>query len=365
MKRIILTVTNDLTYDQRMQKICRSLAKAGYGVELIGRVRDFSVPLKEEPYRQKRLFCLFNKGKIFYIEYNLRLLLYLLFAKFDAVCAIDLDTIAPVYLAGKLKGAKLVYDAHEYFTEVPEVVNRPDVKKVWEWVEKTFVPKFNLVYTVSQGLANLFSEKYKVPVEVIMNVPVSRQTTNEQLVTNNERYILYQGALNEGRGLEFLIEAMQEIDCPLKLAGEGDLSGRLRQLTQELSLEEKVVFLGYVEPAQLREITAGATIGINLLENKGLSYYYSLSNKFFDYIHARVPQVCIDFPEYRALNERYNVALAVKDCQPNAIKAAIERLLSDHTLYTLLQKNCDVCSVVLNWQEEEKKLLALYERLFR
>jgi len=372
VKRIIFTVTNDLSYDQRMQKICRSLSRAGYSVELVGRKRDFSIPLAPEPYRQKRLQCTFNKGKLFYIEYNIRLLVYLLFAQFDAACAIDLDTIAPVYITGKIKGAKLVYDAHEYFTEVPEVIRRRKVQKVWQKVEQTFVPHFDETYTVSEGLAELFEKKYHKHFNVIMNVPYPQNNPAPASVSlsGDERgapspFILYQGALNEGRGLEHLITAMQQIDCPLKLAGEGDLSAQLRQQVQTLGLQQKITFLGYVPPAELKKITAQATIGINLVENTGLSYYYSLSNKFFDYIHASVPQVCIGFPEYQKLNNKYHVALLVKDCSTPQISEAIMRLLKDTGLYAQFQKNCEVCSRELNWKVEEIKLLAIYERLFR
>ena len=371
VKKIIFTVTNDLSYDQRMQKICRSLSTAGYQVELVGRLRDFSIPISQEPYEQTRLKCLFNKGKLFYIEYNLRLLFYLYFSKFDGACAIDLDTIVPVYIAGRLNGAKLAYDAHEYFTEVPEVVRRPFVKKVWEWIEETYVPRFDLVYTVSGGLAELFEKKYKKHFEVIMNVPtatspsVSKARPDDQVGRGEEqdKYILYQGALNEGRGLENLIMAMKDVSFKLKLAGEGDLSQSLRALVRNEYLENRVEFLGYVEPKKLKEVTAGASIGINLLENTGLSYYYSLSNKFFDYIHAGIPQVCIGFPEYKMINDKYEVALLTKDCETNEIKAAIMRLLTDKNLYAELQKKCEVCSRVLNWQAEEKKLLGLYGQL--
>ena len=362
LKRIIFTVTNDLTYDQRMQKICSSLCKAGYAVELVGRERDFSVPLKAEPFEQTRLKCIFNHGKLFYLEYNIRLLIYLTFSQFDAACAIDLDTIAPVCMIGKLKGAKLVYDAHEYFTEVPEVIRRPKIQKVWQWVEKTFLPKFDLVYTVSEGLAELFHQKYGKQVFVIMNVP-SKQNAVVGTVQKQEKFILYQGALNEGRGLEFLIEAMQQIDGSLKLAGEGDLSNELRALVKKLKLENKVSFLGYVQPADLKQITANAYLGVNLVENKGLSYYYSLSNKFFDYIQASVPQVCIDFPEYKKLNDKYQVAVLTKDCSVDAISVALTRLLNDENLYKELQKNCEVCSRELNWEEEELKLVKHYGQL--
>ncbi|MFN8323815.1 MAG: glycosyltransferase [Chitinophagales bacterium] len=362
-KKITLTVTNDLTYDQRMQKIGRSLCAAGFEVELVGRIRNYSKPLTEEPFKQTRLRCFIHKGKLFYIEYNLRLLIYLLFCKTEAICAVDLDTIVPVFIAGWLKRVKLIYDAHEYFTEVPEVIHRKRVQQVWQWVEKTFVPKFHLAYTVSPAIARLFSDKYHTPFHVIMNVPVWKEKAIGE--NSHSNYILYQGALNEGRGIEHLLKAMQQIDARLLLAGEGDLSQHLRELAIQLKVEDKVEFLGYVKPDELRTITARATIGINLLENRGLSYYYSLSNKFFDYIHAQVPQICIDFPEYRELNRKFGVALLAKDCSVSEIKMLVERLMTDKSLYADLQKKCEVCARTLNWQQEEQKLTALYHELLR
>ncbi|HLP20274.1 MAG TPA: glycosyltransferase [Chitinophagales bacterium] len=365
-KKIVFAVTNDLTYDQRMQKICRSLSHAGYTVELVGRERNTSLPLSNEPFKQTRLKCSFDKGKLFYVEYNFRLFLYLLSQKADAFCAIDLDTIASVVSAAKIKRAKIAYDAHEYFTEVPEVIRRPKVKKVWQWVEKTFVPKVDLAYTVSPAIAELFSKQYSKKFNVIMNVPVlAQRTSSMQPTNNNTAVILYQGALNEGRGLEHLIETMHEVNAKLILAGEGDLSNALRLQVKQAGLEEKVEFAGFVKPEDLRKLTQDASIGINLLENKGLSYYYSLSNKFFDYIHAGVPQVCINFPEYQQINEDYDVAVLVKDCSPQEIKKAIERLLNDKEFYARLQKKCEVCSTSLNWQNEEKKLVAFYHELLR
>jgi glycosyltransferase involved in cell wall biosynthesis len=360
-QKIILAVTNDLTYDQRMQRICRSLCKAGYVVQLIGRQLSSSVPLKEEPFTQTRLKCLFNKGKLFYTEYNIRLFCYLLSQKADAFCAVDLDTIVPVYVAGKLKGAKLIYDAHEYFTEVPEVVRRPLVKKIWQWVERTFVPRFHLAYTVSQGLSDLFSSQFLRPFHVIRNVPYQRKLP---MVKKQEPgYLLYQGALNEGRGLENLLEAMPQLPVKLKLAGEGDLSASLREKAKALYLENKVEFLGFLSPDKLREVTDDAYIGINLLEPVGKSYYYSLANKFFDYIQSGVPQICIDFPEYRHLNRQYKVAVLVKNTSVCEIKSAVERLLNDKSLYSQLQLNNINAAAQLNWQIEEQKLLTLYHEL--
>jgi glycosyltransferase involved in cell wall biosynthesis len=158
---------------------------------------------------------------------------------------------------------------------------------------------------------------------------------------------------------------MPGIDAKLKIAGEGDLSASLRTLVSKLQLQNKVQFMGFVEPHKLQQLTRGATIGFNLLENKGLSYYYSLSNKFFDYISAGVPQVCISFPAYKALNNKYKVAVLVNACSAAEVIIAVNLLLQDKDLYATLRKNCEVCSRVLNWQAEEEKLLGFYERLFR
>lgn len=364
-KKIILTVTNDLTYDQRMQRICRSLYSGGYSVELVGREKPNSVALKTESFKQTRLHCWFHKGKLFYLEYNLRLFFYLLFTRFDAVCAIDLDTIAAAFCVGRIKRAKLVYDAHEYFTEVPEVVRRRRIQKVWQWVERAFVPLSDLSYTVSQGLAALFEAQYHQKFEVIRNVPYLKVPVQNEKVDIPPRFILYQGSLNEGRGLEQLIAAMASINCTLKLAGEGDLSEELRRLTVKLHLQHKVEFLGYVNPEQLKQLTSSAYIGINILENKGLNYYHSLANKFFDYLQAGVPQVCIDFPEYKKINGENQVALLIKNTSIHEIIPAVQRLLGDNSFYSQLQSNCIRGALKLNWQEEEKKLLSLYNELLR
>ena len=360
-RRIILTVTNDLTYDQRMQRICTSLSLVGYEVELVGRSMSTSTPLDKFPFAQTRLQCWVNKGKLFYLEYNIRLFVYLLFQKADIICAIDLDTIIAGYYAARIKGAKIVYDAHEYFPEVPEVIRRPRVQKIWRWVERTFTPKVDLVYTTTQTISETFQKEYNRPIHTIRNLPILLEMTNTPKL--DKPYLLYQGAINEGRGLEHLISAMPDIDIALWLVGDGDIKDQLKAQTQQLGLEGKVIFLGFKKPAELKVITAEAYIGLNLLEHKGLSYYYSLANKFSDYIHAGIPQVCVDFPEYRRLNEQYDIGLLIENLEQNTIKSAIKRLLEDKELYSKFKANCLVCRQELNWQTEEKKLISLYEQL--
>ncbi len=343
-----------------MHRICSSLQQHGYQVALVGRIMNDSKPLRDLPYAQKRLRCFFNKGKLFYAEYNIRLFFYLLFTSSNALCSIDLDTLAPGFLVSKLKGWKLVYDAHEYFTQVPEVIHRPHIQAFWEWLEVLLVPRIKNAYTVNKSIAALFEGKYKTHFDVIYNAPRLDETPLEN--NFSKRILLYQGALNASRGLEQLINIMPKLDAVLWLIGEGDLSEMLRKKVTEANLEEKVLFKGMISPSELANFTRQATLGINVSENAGLSYYYSLNNKFFDYIHAALPSIINDFPEYKAMNKSLNVGV-LTNCDEESMLNAINKLLNDEVLYQNLKQNCVIAANIYCWQKEERKLLEFYARL--
>ncbi len=361
-----------------MQRICSSLANAGYEVELVGRKLPHSKPLKTDfNFNQTRLTCKINKGKLFYLEFNLRLLWYLLRQKTNAICAIDLDTILACGITATLNNNTLIFDAHEHFTEVPEVTNRKITKTIWHVIGKIFIPKAKLCYTVGPQLADLLSNMYVNHFEVIMNVPVmvdavdkvdgvdevNRVDKVNEVDGENNGYILYQGALNKSRGLEQSILAMHQVEnIKLLIAGEGDLSRELRDLVVKEKLENKVQFLGFVQPADLKQLTVNAKVGLNLLEPNGLSYYYSLANKFFDYMQAGVPCICANFPEYQAVHKKYNCSVLI-DCEVNEIAKAINELLNNRNTYQKLSKNCILASQNFNWDKEEAKLLNYYKQI--
>jgi glycosyltransferase involved in cell wall biosynthesis len=220
-------------------------------------------------------------------------------------------------------------------------------------------------YTVCESLSEVFYEKYKTNFAVIRNVPNKRIESLISKSTKSDKIILYQGALNAGRGLEQTIEAMQMVnDAKFWLVGEGDLSLKLRKLVKDLNIEQKVIFKGYLKPSELPEITSKATIGLNLLENTSLNYYYSLANKAFDYIQAEVPAIHMNFPEYQKLNQAFEVALLVDALHPETLAKAINKLLNDKALYDDLVRNCLQAKKVFIWEVEQEKLLDFYKNLF-
>lgn len=358
--KIFFTVTNDLNYDQRMNRVCSAISEMGFRCTLVGRKLPDSADCKEKIFEQKRFSCFFHQGKAFYIEYNFRLLWFLLFNRFDIVYSVDCDTALPGFIVSRLKGKKWIFDAHELFTEVPEVIQRKGVQKVWAVVQKLAFRYADLRITVGNQLALWFQEKYGREVLTIKNAPAVQQDWPYE--PDTDRFILYQGALNEGRGLENLIVAMQQIPCKLKIAGEGDISDKLRSMTSELNLEDKITFLGKILPGDLPRLTARAYIGFNVSENKGLSYYYSLNNKFFDYVHAGLPSLINPFPEYMNLNRIFEVGLITGQNSQEITKNAI-LLLENEELHRKLSENCLKAREIWNWENEKVLLQQKLEHL--
>lgn len=361
MKHIVCTVINDLSTDQRMHRIADTLVHAGYQVTLIGRQLPDSRPLQQRDFHQVRLSCFFHRGFPFYAEYNIRLWIWLLFHSFDIVNAVDLDTIAPGWLSARMKGKKVVYDAHEWFPYCPEIVVRPRVQAFWQTIESFFVPRMDAAYTVSRSIASSLEQAYGIPFGLVRNMPVERKMPGLE----KDKYILYQGALNVGRGLEELLEAMQHLDFQLYIAGKGDIEDYLKVLITKNNIKNKVMMLGQLTPGALREVTDKAWLGVNLLQNLGWNYYYSLANKFFDYVQSGIPQITMAFPEYQVMNREYEVALLIPDLSVEAIISAVRQLADDPELYKTLSANCALASKEWSWSKEQAKLLEIYERLAR
>lgn len=359
MKRIIFTVTNDLNYDQRMHRIAGSLSEHGFSILLVGRKMKTSTPLAQRSFSQKRLFCFFHRGPLFYIEYNIRLFLFLLFQQADIVCAIDLDTILPCYLSSIVKGQKRVYDAHELFTEQFEIIRRPRIQKIWHWIEQFSVPRFKKGYTVNEFISNKLFQQYDAQYKVIRNLP--QLYSLEQRI--NEGYILYQGSVNEGRCFETLIPAMKYVNARLIICGNGNFYDQTKKLIESYGLESKIEMKGYVSPESLKAITQKAAIGITLFEREGLNQYQSLSNRFFDYMMAGIPQLCVDYPEYCQLNDQFGFAHLILDTDSHTIARELNKLLADPVLYVELQQNAMNARSVLNWEAESAKLIRFYNDL--
>lgn len=364
MKQVIVSVTNDITTDQRVHKVCTTLNEMGFKVIVIGRKLKNSVPLNRK-YTTFRFKLLFNKGILFYAEYNLRLFFKLLFIKKDILLANDLDTLLPNYLASKLSNLPLVYDSHELFTEVPELIERPHIQSVWLRIETFIVPKLKHCYTVCNSIANYYNLKYKTNFKTIRNVPFKR-TDNLNgkfpFTTNNHKIILYQGALNKGRGLELMIESMNHVNNAIfVMIGSGDIEKELFQQVKELKLTTKVKFISRITPEELQNLTPLADLGLSIEEDLGLNYSFALPNKVFDYIQAQIPILVSDLIEMEQIVKQYNVGEIILDRNPKALANQITAMLQKEK--GIFGKQLLKASNELIWEKESKKLIELFEQI--
>ncbi len=370
-KRIIVSATNDLATDQRLKRHCSTLHEAGYIVVLTGRLLAGSLPVGDRPYPARRVRHIFNRGPLFYAEYNIRLFFYLLFRKCDIFHANDLDTLPANFMASLIRRKPLVYDSHELFTEVPELSGRPVIRKTWEIIEKLIFRRLRYIITVNSSIAREYEKKYRKKIIVIRNLPFKYQIGNNLTSLNfglpeDQKLIILQGAgINKDRGAEEAVEAMQYIDnAVLVIAGKGDAVEGLKERVTSSGLASRVFFIPAMPYERLMKLTSLCDCGLSVDKDSNLNYRYSLPNKLFDYIMAGIPVVVSDLPELRKIVEKYGVGLIIEDFSPKGIAEKINLILSDRD--TEGRRDClRKAAEELNWDNEKKILISLYNSITR
>lgn len=372
--RIIVSVTNDLYTDQRVHKVCSFLHESGWDVMLVGRRKSSSVELPPRTYATKRFRLFFEKGPLFYAFFNLRLFFFLLFKRSDVFLSNDLDTLLANYCVSRLKKIDLVYDTHELFTEVPELVTRPRVQKMWLAIEKWIFPKLNRIYTVNKSIARIYSEKYGVEVKVVRNVSPkwesSKTFTRTELgLPENKRLIIIQGAgINIDRGAEEAVAAMQLIpsvlNCVLIIVGDGDVVPHLKGFVQLQQLEDRVLFYGRQPYERMMQYTKYADIGLTLDKDTNPNYRFSLPNKVFDYIHAETPIIATDLVEVKNIIEEHRVGEVLTPFTANSLALRIQFMLEHPERLEAYKINCAAAAILINWQNETDVLKEIYTPLW-
>lgn len=368
--RAIVSVTNDLYTDQRVDKVCNFLVDRGYKVLLVGRNRKNSLKLPERKYGMHRMQLFFDRGALFYAEYNFRLFLFLLFRKADVLVANDLDTLLANYLAKWFKPkTRLVYDSHEYFTEVPELQGRK-AKKIWEKIEGFIFPKLKTICTVNESIAEMYREKYGKEVFVVRNVsplwkPVNLLGKAELGLPEDKAIIIIQGAgINIDRGGEEAVEAMKYVrNACLVIVGDGDVVPQLKEYVADHHLGEKVLFFGKQSYQRMMNYTHHASIGLTLDKDTNINYRFSLPNKLFDYIHTGTVVICTPLVEVKRIVEGYSVGKVLETLTPEQLAETINELLEDPAELQQLRENCMKAKQVLNWEKETEVLKKIYPEI--
>lgn len=363
MKEVAVSVTNDLSNDQRVQRSIALLQELGFSVTFIGRQLPDSKEFKPH-YRTKRFKLPFRTGFLFYAAYNLRLFWHFLWRRYDLYFSNDLDTLWPNAWAARLYGKPLIYDSHEYFTGVPEIQDRPLVKAVWTKLEKMLLPQVDAMITVNESIADLYEAEYGLRPTVVRNISAQQteivKRNRADLNLPEEAFILInQGAgINVDRGVEEALLALHQLpeEVILLLVGKGDVLPKVKALAAEQGLSDRLIHRLPVPYAELLTYTAAADLGLSLDKDSNLNYRYSLPNKLFDYLKAGIPVLGSEVVEVKRLIERYHFGLSVAP-EPTAIAQAVKEIRQDPQRFAegrarALAEN--------SWSKEREKLRPIF-----
>ena len=387
MKKVISIVLNNFKNDSRVLKENISLQKAGYDVKVVAlweegfeefeNIHNISVhriKLASKNWSKNKFIQLFK-----YFEFMYKVIKK--YKKANIIHCNDLNTLPIGVIVKKFfnRNIKIVYDAHEYETEINGLTGIQ--KKLTKLLEKSLIKYADRVITVSDSIANEYVKLYgiKKPA-LVLNTPhykeiekkdIFRETFN---IDKDKTIFLYQGGLSSGRGIEILLETFK------LFKGEGR-----REKGEENSIQPCIVFMGYgelenlikeyskkynniyfhpaVSPDILLDYTSSADFGISTIEDSCLSYRYCLPNKMFEYLMAEIPVIVSNLPEMKRLVEKNRVGVVAQENTPQGLKEAILKAITMDKKE--LQSNIQKIKQSFNWEEQEKVLLDVYKELMK
>lgn len=410
MKRIGMFVWNTFTNDARVLRECTALSEAGYHVDLYC-LNDGNLPkLERHPagfqilrinrtpplesvlrrIRKRNPLMLMAGAGVFllfpwlipvlvllFLLQKSRFVRYALYNSFgiirmtraarkhtyDIMHANDLNTLPQAIFSAR--GAKIVYDSHEVQTD------RTGYGKGQGLFERYLLRFVDRTMVENDTRADYHASLYGEWPAVLHNypfyheeVPQPRSVHQEIGIKEDEPILLYQGGIQEGRGLERLIEAMPFVRRgTLLFVGDGKIKPRLQELAAQSPERERIHFIDKVPLDQLPSYTAAATVGFQVLQNICFNHYSASSNKLFEYMAALVPVVASDLPEIRRVVETEGVGLLVDVESPEAIAVAVNQIVEEDGLRQAMKERTKQARRKYNWDKEKHHLLDVYREI--
>lgn len=298
---------------------------------------------------------------------NRRMISLGLAEKADVYHSHDLNTLYIGHVCKTKTGAKLIYDSHELQTE------RSRMGYWWKrwalWNERRWLPYADALIVASPPWIEFIDDLYGSvpdPAVAVINVPettkvVARDLRAELDLAPGTPILLYQGSVQENRGIEPAIDAIELLeDVVLVVVGYGYYRDTLRDIVSERGLSDRVKFFGPIPNDELLHWTAAADVGLCNIVNASISYYTTLPNKLFEYAMAEVPVLGSDSPGIGRVVAETGIGEIVDPVDPQSLATATQKILADPEPY---RAACRVARERYNWDVESKNLLAVYEKL--
>jgi glycosyltransferase involved in cell wall biosynthesis len=367
-KSVLIAFLGNIHYDTRTSNLFETFTRKRYDTNVISfdwLTENFkSEKGKVSVYRLKK-----KSSLIFYFTFSFILAWRLFTTKFNIIFAEDIYTLPLVVLIGKIKRAKIYYDSREIYGHLAGLSKRKNIQNLLRQLEKLFIKLTYKTITTGEMDSKYLEKEYNLTNTIqIRNLPYYREIKNSfdfrsHYNLNKEmKILLYQGVILHGRGLGLLFEIMKDIkNCVLIIIGGGEFEQYYKDLSTEKDLNDRVYFYGKVEQKDLLHYTAGADIGLSVIENLSLSYYYALPNKLFEYILTGLPIIASNFPQMIEVIDKYKVGLCVSPENLNELKLTIQLMIDNEELRSTFRNNCLKAALELNWDKEIEKLFPSIE----
>jgi glycosyltransferase involved in cell wall biosynthesis len=359
-KKVCIAFLGNALHDSRIVNLTNSLIQDGFTVSVIS--FDWFISknsFSDKVYKVHKL----KKGKFslfFYWHFVILLMKNLIKTKADYFIAEDFYTLPFVSFVGKLKKAKIYYNSRELYAFLGGLRKRPILQWIVKQIEKYFIKKVDYVLTTGEMDSEFIEKFYRINnTIVIRNIPFFQSPTNvvdfrkQFSICTDKIILLYQGVLLEGRGISLILQVMRFVpETVLVLLGDGEQKGNIIKLAEEYNIIQRIFFVGTIKQNDLINYTAGADIGLSLIENISISYYHALPNKLFEYIMAGLPVIASDLPQMKKIVEQYRIGEAINITNLENIIEVLKKWIANPDLLKSYKKNCIVASQELNWQKE-------------
>lgn len=362
-KKIVITFLGNAYHDSRVVNLSESLNQLNFDVSTI------SFDWKSENFKTqlgKTSVFKLDKSKSslsYYFNFTFLLIRFLLKNKAEIYFAEDIQTLPIVYFFAKFNKAKIFYNSREIYAHLAGLRNKGFVQKIIAKIESKFIKKVDLVLVTGDMDAEYLKDAYGISnFFVLRNLPkyveqISKIDLRKKLnIPEADKIILYQGVVLEGRGIVKILNILEKFEkVHFVIVGDGEFKVKFENMANALNCSNRIHFIGAVNHSELLNYTASADIGLSLIENISISYYYALPNKLFEYIMAGVPILASNLPQMKKIIDEYIVGKYVDPENENELVENLTNMLENKEELVNYKLNCQKASKELNWESEFDK----------
>ena len=245
---------------------------------------------------------------------------------FDIIIANDIEAMM---LATRLNSQKILLDCHEYSAEQHKKTLKNQLLRIGiaAYLTRKYINQADQCTTVCKSISDKYLANFGRAPKIIFNVPDYCDLCPSPVDPDKIRMIHHGGAIRT-RQLERMIFAIDHLDEKFEL----DLMlvptnmDYYRELQIEVSKRRKVRL---IQPVPYNEIVKKINkydVGIYNLEPTNLNDEFSLPNKFFEYIQARLAVAIGPSIEMHRIVKENNIGVTSEDFSTESFAECISTL---------------------------------------